>query len=99
MITINPAKQLGIGNRVGSIEEGKEGDIAIFNAHPLSVYAIPQMTIVDGVTYFDIKNDAADMRLDVNPEEAEPSFMMEDAHDHDRCMQDMGEFFEMGHKH
>ncbi|MFT4762326.1 MAG: imidazolonepropionase-like amidohydrolase [Paraglaciecola sp.] len=99
LITINPAKQLGIGDRVGSIEEGKEGDIAIFNVHPLSVYAIPQMTIIDGVTYFDIKNDTADMRLDVNPEEAEPSFMMEDAHDHDRCMQDMGEFFEMGHKH
>lgn len=99
LITINPAKQLGIDDRVGSIEEGKEGDIAIFNAHPLSIYAIPQMTIVDGVTYFDIKNDAADMRLDVNPEEAEPSFLMEEAHDHDRCMQGMEEFFEMGHKH
>ena len=98
LITINPAKQLGIDKRVGSIEEGKEGDIVIFNAHPLSVYAIPQMTIVDGEIYFDIKNDAVDMRLDVNPEEAEPSFMMENAHDHDRCMQGMEEFFEM-HQH
>ena len=99
LITINPAKQLGIDGRLGSLEVGKEGDVAIFNAHPLSVYAIPQMTIVDGVIYFDIENDAADMRLDINPEQAEPSFMLEDAHDHDRCMQDMGDFFEMEHQH
>ena len=99
LITINPAKQLGINDRVGSIEEGKEGDIAIFNAHPLSVYAIPQMTIVDGKIYFDIQNDAADMRLDINPEETEPSFRLESAHDHDRCMQDMEEFFLMEHHH
>ncbi|MCA8968076.1 MAG: amidohydrolase family protein, partial [Planctomycetes bacterium] len=39
LITINPAMQLGIANRVGSIEVGKDGDIALFNAHPLSVYA------------------------------------------------------------
>jgi len=89
LITINPAKQLGIENRVGSIEEGKDGDIAIFKGHPLSVYAIPQMTIIDGIVYFDIKEDAADMRLDINPEEMEPMFMLESAHDHheDGCME------------
>jgi len=99
LITINPAKQLGIDSRVGSLEEGKEGDVAIFNVYPLSVYAIPQMTIVDGTVYFDLKNDPADMRLDINPEQAEPLFMMEGDHDHDRCMQDMGEFFEAVHNH
>ena len=99
LITINPAKQLGIANRVGSIEEGKEGDIAIFKGHPLSVYAIPQMTIVDGVVYFDINNDPEDMRLDVNPEQTEPMFMMESAHDHseDGCMRGVSE--QMGHRH
>ncbi|WP_226389306.1 amidohydrolase family protein [Penaeicola halotolerans] len=86
LITINPAKQLGIADKVGSIEVGKQGDIAIFSAHPLSVYAIPQMTIIDGVTYFDIKNDRDDMRLAVSPtEQVEPIFLSE--HDH-KCMQD-----------
>lgn len=90
LITLNPAKQLGIDKEVGSLEVGKHGDIAIFNAHPLSIYAIPQMTIIDGIVYFDIKNDAHDMRLDVDPEQKEPVFFMEDAHDHDhRCMQGM----------
>ena len=87
LITINPAKQLGVEDRIGSIEKGKEGDIAIFNAHPLSVYAIPQMTIIDGVIYFDINNDPDDMRLDIDPEEAIPAFFMEDNHNHDRCME------------
>jgi len=99
LITLNPAKQLGIEDRVGSIEEGKEGDIAIFKGHPLSVYAIPQMTIVDGMVYFDIKEDPADMRLDINPEQTEPMFMMESAHDHsdDACMRDVAE--QMEHRH
>ena len=89
MITINPAKQLGVGDRIGSIEEGKEGDIAIFKNHPLSIYAIPQMTIVDGVKYFDIKEDKDDMRLDIDPEaDAFPAFYMEkQGHNHDNCMQ------------
>jgi imidazolonepropionase-like amidohydrolase len=84
LITINPAKQLGIADRVGSIEVGKEADIAIFSAHPLSVYAIPQMTIVDGVVRFDIENDKNDMRLDVDPEEAMPTMSREAD---ERCMQ------------
>jgi len=86
LITINPAKQLGIEDRTGSIEEGKDGDIAIFKGHPLSIYAVPQMTLIDGVKYFDINEDPKDMRLDVDPEEAVPAFIEFDKHDHDRCM-------------
>jgi imidazolonepropionase-like amidohydrolase len=67
LITLNPAKQLGIDNRVGSIETGKEGDIAIFSKHPLSVYAIPMVTIVDGIVRFDRAKDADDQRLYVDP--------------------------------
>lgn len=98
LITINPAIQLGIEDRVGSIEIGKEGDIAIFDKHPLSTYTIPQMTIVDGVVRFDI-NDPADMRMDIDPEEKLSTFI-EHNHDHevDRCMQDVHEFFST-HKH
>jgi len=58
LITINPAKQLRIDDRVGSIEVGKDADFAIFNEHPLSVYAVAQTTIVDGKVYFDREQDA-----------------------------------------
>lgn len=100
LITINPAKQLGIEDRVGSLEVGKDGDVAIFNAHPLSIYAIPQYTIVDGIVRFDIKNDEVDMRLDIDPEAKIATFMeQETGHNHhDGCMRDVHEFFE-SHKH
>ena len=67
LITINPAIQLGIDKMVGSIEKGKEADLVIFKGHPLSVYAVPQMTIVDGVVRFDLHNDPDDIRIDINP--------------------------------
>jgi len=53
MITLNPAKQLGIGKRTGSIEQGKDGDIVIWNAHPFSVYSRVDMTLIEGDVYFD----------------------------------------------
>ena len=87
LITINPAKQLGIDNKAGSLEVGKDGDVAIFNAHPLSIYAIPQMTIVEGQVKFDIDNDVDDMRLLVDPETAVDDVYIFDAHDHHRCME------------
>ena len=68
LITINPARQLGIADRVGSIEEGKAADLAIFSEHPLSVYTEPQRTYVDGVVRFDHEEDPDDMRLRVDPE-------------------------------
>ncbi len=88
LITLNPAIQLGIDERVGSIEVGKDGDLAIFNAHPLSIYAIPLLTVVDGVVRFDINNDPDDMRLDVNPEEKIDVFYeSHEGHDHEHgCM-------------
>jgi imidazolonepropionase-like amidohydrolase len=59
LFTINPAKQLGIENRVGSIEVGKDADLAIYNHDPLSVYAVVQKTIIDGKVYFDRQKDIA----------------------------------------
>lgn len=96
LITINPAIQLGIEDRVGSIEKGKDGDIAIFNGHPLSIYAVPEMTIVDGVVRFDINEDEDDMRIKVNPEEEIPAFY-ENWFDGVNCMQDTE--FAHGHHH
>lgn len=68
MITINPAMQLGIDDKVGSIEVGKQGDVAIWSGHPLSIYSKAEKTFVDGKKYFDRSEDPNDMRLEVNPE-------------------------------
>ena len=59
LITINPAIQLGIQDRVGSIEVGKDADLAIWNAHPLSVYARVDTTFIDGDIFFDRQQDLA----------------------------------------
>lgn len=69
LITINPAKQLGIDKWVGSLEVGKDGDVAIFREHPLSIYTVPVMTLVDGIVRFDREQDPDDMRIYVDPEE------------------------------
>ena len=60
MITINPAKQLAIDNRVGSIEVGKDADLVIFDKHPLSNYAKVQRVLIDGDTYFERDKDVSD---------------------------------------
>lgn len=74
LITINPARQLGIDAHVGSIDTGKDGDIVIFEGHPLSIYTVPRMTIVDGIIRFDIERDPADMRIYIDPEEPTPAY-------------------------
>ncbi len=67
MITLNPAKQLGIDKRTGSIEVGKDGDIVIWSGHPFSVYSRVETTIVEGEVLFDRTADAK-MRLDMAKE-------------------------------
>jgi imidazolonepropionase-like amidohydrolase len=57
LITLNPATQLGIEKRVGSIEVGKDADLVLYSAHPLSTFAIPQQVLIDGVPYFDRQKD------------------------------------------
>ncbi|AVR45926.1 amidohydrolase [Christiangramia fulva] len=57
MVTINPAKLLHIDDYVGSIKEGKMADLVLWNANPLSVYAKPEKTMIEGVVYFDVERD------------------------------------------
>ena len=57
LVTLNPAIQLRIDDRVGSIEVGKDADLAIFSAHPLSNYAVVEQTFIDGQLYFDRQHD------------------------------------------
>jgi imidazolonepropionase-like amidohydrolase len=53
MITLNPARHLELDDRIGSIEVGKDADLAIYTAHPFSADTQVQMTLVDGQIYFD----------------------------------------------
>ncbi len=59
MITLNPAIQLGIGNRTGSIDQNKDADIVIWSEHPFSPYSHAEVTMIEGVVYFDRAADIA----------------------------------------
>jgi len=47
-ITINPAKCLGLDNRIGSIREGKDADIVVFNGDPMKSMSKATLVLVDG---------------------------------------------------
>lgn len=50
-VTINPAKLLGIEDKVGSIEAGKNADLAIFDGNPFSSLSLCEATMIDGIVY------------------------------------------------
>jgi imidazolonepropionase-like amidohydrolase len=52
MITINPARELGLDGRLGSIEVGKDADIALFNGHPFDAFSRCELSLIDGEVYF-----------------------------------------------
>lgn len=58
MVTLNPAKMLRVDQRVGSIKTGKDADIVLWNGHPLSIYSKADMTLVDGIAYFEASREA-----------------------------------------
>jgi imidazolonepropionase-like amidohydrolase len=58
LVTINPAKQLRIEAKVGSLENGKDADFVIWSGNPLSNYSHVQQTWIDGRKYFDRVEDA-----------------------------------------
>jgi imidazolonepropionase-like amidohydrolase len=53
MITLNAARHLGVADRVGSIEVGKDADLAIFNGHPFAPSSRVDMTLIQGRVFFD----------------------------------------------
>jgi imidazolonepropionase-like amidohydrolase len=53
MVTINPARQLRIDGRVGSLDAGKDADVVVWNRHPLSSYAIVDRAYIDGTLYYE----------------------------------------------
>ena len=58
-VTINPAIQLGIDERVGSIEPGKDADLVLWNASPLSTMSRPEHVFIEGIERFSTAQDAA----------------------------------------
>lgn len=57
LVTLNPAKILHLDDRMGSIKVGKDADLVLWTDHPLSVYAMPSKTFVDGTVYYDKEKD------------------------------------------
>jgi imidazolonepropionase-like amidohydrolase len=80
MVTLNPAKQLGIENRVGSIEAGKDADLVIYDKFPLSDYAKVQKVLIDGKVYFD-----RDSEVSARPaKQAEKQKLIDKEHDKEK---------------
>jgi imidazolonepropionase-like amidohydrolase len=69
LVTLNPAKLLHIDHRVGSIKVGKDADLVLWSANPLSVYTRAEKTFVDGKLYFDLEQDEQ-MRKEIAVERA-----------------------------
>ncbi|RMH20128.1 MAG: hypothetical protein D6696_08880 [Acidobacteria bacterium] len=74
LVTLNPARQLGIADRVGSIEVGKDADLVLYDGPPLALGSVVQKTFVDGVLYFDRE---ADRRRQATIEEIEQKLLGE----------------------
>jgi imidazolonepropionase-like amidohydrolase len=53
MITLNAAWIVGVDDRVGSIDVGKDADLVIWGGYPLSSYGVPEKVLIDGEVYFD----------------------------------------------
>jgi imidazolonepropionase-like amidohydrolase len=62
LVTINPAIMLHVDKHIGSIKVGKDADLVLWSADPLSIYAVAEKTYVDGIPYWDIDKDAANQK-------------------------------------
>lgn len=66
-VTLNPAIQLGIDRRVGSLEPGKDGDFALWSGHPLATSSRCLQTWIEGRQYFE--HTAAQARAEARQKE------------------------------
>jgi imidazolonepropionase-like amidohydrolase len=63
-LTFNPAKSLGLEDRIGTLENGKGADVVIWNGNPFSVYALADQVFIDGALTFDRANPSGKPRSD-----------------------------------
>jgi len=59
-VTLDPAWMLGVDDRIGSLEAGKDADVIVFDGPPLSIRSHVVRTIIDGVTVYETKKEAAE---------------------------------------
>lgn len=55
-ITINPAEIIGVANRVGSLEVGKDADVAVFSGHPFDYKSVVELLLIDGKIEYQREN-------------------------------------------
>ena len=70
LVTLNPARQLRIDHRVGSLEKGKDADFAVWNGDPLSAFTRCEQTFVDGVRRY-LRSEEAELHPQVMRARAE----------------------------
>ena len=63
-ITINPAWQLGLDDKIGSLEAGKNGDIILWTGDPFSIYSKPEKVWIDGAMMYDRNDQRMDWKTD-----------------------------------
>jgi imidazolonepropionase-like amidohydrolase len=63
-LTLNPAKSLGLEDRIGTLEAGKGADVVIWNGNPFSVYALAEQVFIDGALTFDRAHPTISPRSD-----------------------------------
>jgi imidazolonepropionase-like amidohydrolase len=63
-ITLNPAWALGLDDRIGSLEVGKNADVVLWSGNPFSVYTKPDRVWIDGVTRYDRADPEGSWRTD-----------------------------------
>jgi imidazolonepropionase-like amidohydrolase len=63
-ITLNPAKSIALDSKVGSLESGKNADVVIWSANPLSVYSHAEKIFIDGALTYDHDNAVAQYQGD-----------------------------------
>ena len=57
MLTLFPARMMYLDDRVGSLEEGKEGDVVLLDGSPFDSFSRIEKTIVDGIVYYDVDDE------------------------------------------
>jgi N-acetylglucosamine-6-phosphate deacetylase len=86
-VTLNPARQLRIDDRVGSLEAGKDADFVVWSGDPLAVTSRCEQTWIDGRKYFDRADDRT-----VRSEQAKmKAALVRKALDSGQAMQSAGE--------
>ncbi len=72
-ITRNPARELGLDDRIGTLEVGKDADLAVFSGHPFNAFSRCDLTIIEGIVYFDRPRAPSAMSSETAARSAQPA--------------------------